>query len=162
VKRLLIILVVLLSLCSTAGAVRTIDCNWIWNADLATATEDAPDYVYCDVDGDGTFTSMGATYAIEAAGATYLTIQPDTVTTTQNGISMCTNDTTININLHGAIDASIFDEGGVYYYQITSFADDAIKTYGITPSAPYIKLTLGEAAAGVSCGIVRTSVSYEQ
>lgn len=172
-KKLLIAL--LLILCS-AGHVRAeslTQCIWVWSTSFASTTADPPDYVYCDLNRDGTYTSQGVSYGQNAFGATSMDFTWDTdiadgVTTVgglhssiTNANVICSNaGATVDLNVLGSSNGTQYSEGGVWYWTASSLADEAANNFTLTPLA-YWKLGATEASGTAACMVVYTSTYWK-
>ena len=163
-KTVLILLAFIMLLPVIASAERSLQCNFIWSTAVTSTTDDPPDYVYCRDTQRSTeeYTSMGATYAMDVSKAYSIDFQIDTTSTgalSQNGVTVCSNTATVTIGVHGSIDNSSFDTGGVYYHSF-SFSDADRQTKGLTPSLPYVRFSITEASAANGCVVIRALATW--
>ncbi len=150
----------------------TEECSYFWTTSFASATDDAPDYIYCRLNKGQYYLQSASNYAQFAPGAdditiTYDTLSPDGTTTVGSFLAGVTNTTTICANT-GPFDLNVhvsdqddrgFSTGGIYYHQVLAIADADKNGFGMTPIR-YFKLTVTEASANASCAVAHSTVSW--
>jgi len=172
-----LIFTVLISLFLFSGiahaiGMETIECTWFWTTSFASTTADPPDAVWCRKNG-GTWSNAGASYTQLAAGADDITVTWDTdiadgsttMTTLVPGSGatiICSNaGATVNLEVLASADNSQFSEGGVYYYEAASLADEDANTFSMT-HVRYFKLAATEASGTAACMVAHTAVTWIQ
>ena len=79
-KKLILILMVVLFVFTTNAEAKSHKCFWVWSTDVTTGDDNAaPDFVYCDLQGNNKYVSMGASYIQETGGAKSVVIQYDSL-----------------------------------------------------------------------------------
>ena len=177
-KLFLIILFLVVALISTnvhSATAETNRCYWIWSTSFASATADAPDFIYCSSNGRTYQKKTASSHAQYAAFADTISLTWDTVLPDNNNtigdiinsdvadsaIVPCQNAATVDVNILASADGTNFSAGGVYYHSESSLADADTNTFGLTP-IDYFQVRATEGSASVACLVVVTTVSWKK
>jgi len=171
----LFLTIVLISSNVHSATAETNRCYWIWSTSFASATADAPDYIYCSSNGRTYQKKTASSHAQYAAFAdtvslTWDTVLPEGANTigdvinsdvTDSAVVLCSNAATVDVNILASADGTNFSAGGVYYHSESSLADDDTNTFGLTP-IDYFQVRATEGSASVACLVVVTTVSWKK
>lgn len=170
-KKILFILAIILMFAISAEA-KTDKCFWIWST-AVTGANDAPDAVYCSLDGTP-YVSKGTSYIQNSQEATSMMIQWDSATgdgaNTIGGLDTDITDTTTicsntatdwSYNLLACISGTCdTGTGTAAYFQKDPDADALIASTPITPPGEGFQLTVDEDGALNGCIVLRTIVTW--
>lgn len=163
-KKILFVIVTVLMLSTQVFAARTDKCIWIWSTDVTTAN-DAPDYVYCSLDGRD-YLSQGTSYIQNSNNAESIDIVYDTTWNNSNTVPRIPDTITPCSNTAATGDLNVLmctgttcstGTGTVAYVQTDNIADNIVNGYSMTPVESF-KLTVDGDTA--TCWVVYTTVSW--